>query len=119
MTTQTTQPFTPSTRKVLFNLGKYPVHKPRRPKIYLNDITAGEAAFPIVVLFGLNAVNQLDTSAFATLTPECSCATGGHRILTAPRWIRRPGPTLLTLRWQPRAGSPASRLSRWPPSSTG
>ena len=36
----------------------------------LQKITAGAPALPLVVLFGLNAVDELDRTAFATLSPE-------------------------------------------------
>jgi branched-chain amino acid transport system ATP-binding protein len=36
----------------------------------LRDICGGEAAFPLVVLFGLNAVDELDRTAFGILLPN-------------------------------------------------
>ena len=36
----------------------------------LSSITMGAPAFPLVVLFGLNAVDELDRTAFAVLLPE-------------------------------------------------
>ncbi|MGA0879546.1 MAG: MFS transporter, partial [Ilumatobacteraceae bacterium] len=36
----------------------------------LRDICGGEAVFPLVVLFGLNAVDELDRAAFGILLPE-------------------------------------------------
>ena len=58
------------TRKVLFHVRGRPVHRPRTPKGYFTDATAGYAIFPLVVLFGLNAVDELDRSAFGVLAPE-------------------------------------------------
>ena len=42
----------------------------RHPGEWLRDICGGEAAFPLVVLFGLNAVDELDRTAFAILLPN-------------------------------------------------
>jgi ABC-type branched-subunit amino acid transport system ATPase component/predicted MFS family arabinose efflux permease len=71
-----TETIAPAPREVLFHLGSIPVHKPRPPRRYLREITAGQAAFPLLVLFGLNAVDELDRTAFAILTPEIRDAFG-------------------------------------------
>jgi len=42
----------------------------RHPGRWLRDVCGGEAAFPIVVLFGLNAVDEFDRAAFGILLPE-------------------------------------------------
>jgi ABC-type branched-subunit amino acid transport system ATPase component/predicted MFS family arabinose efflux permease len=42
----------------------------RHPKQWMTDICGGEAAFPLIVLFGLNAVDELDRTAFGILLPE-------------------------------------------------
>ncbi len=42
----------------------------RHPMDWLRGICGGEAAFPLVVLFGLNAVDELDRTAFGILLPE-------------------------------------------------
>jgi branched-chain amino acid transport system ATP-binding protein len=42
----------------------------RHPRQWLRDVCAGEAVFPLVVLFGLNAVDELDRTAFGILLPE-------------------------------------------------
>lgn len=42
----------------------------RHPVITLREICAGEPAFPLFVLFGLNAVDELDRAAFGILLPE-------------------------------------------------
>ncbi|HZX53725.1 MAG TPA: hypothetical protein VFE86_03550, partial [Ilumatobacteraceae bacterium] len=42
----------------------------RHPGTWLGDICEGESAFPLVVLFGLNAVDELDRTAFAILLPN-------------------------------------------------
>lgn len=40
------------------------------PMQWLRGVCGGEAAFPLVVLFGLNAVDELDRTAFGILLPE-------------------------------------------------
>ncbi len=45
-------------------------HGVRHPKRWMTDLCGGEAAFPLVVLFGLNAVDELDRTAFGILLPE-------------------------------------------------
>jgi branched-chain amino acid transport system ATP-binding protein len=57
-------------RAVLFKLGRVTVHRPRNPRRYLRDTTGGHAAFPLLVLFGLNAVDELDRTIFGVLGPE-------------------------------------------------
>jgi branched-chain amino acid transport system ATP-binding protein len=42
----------------------------RHPMRWLRDVCGGEAAFPLVVLFGLNAVDELDRTAFGILLPN-------------------------------------------------
>ena len=42
----------------------------RHPGVWLGDICGGEAVFPLVVLFGLNAVDELDRTAFGILLPN-------------------------------------------------
>jgi ABC-type branched-subunit amino acid transport system ATPase component/predicted MFS family arabinose efflux permease len=42
----------------------------RHPGEWLREICGGEAAFPLVVLFGLNAVDELDRTAFGILLPN-------------------------------------------------
>lgn len=42
----------------------------RHPMQSLRSVCGGEAAFPLVVLFGLNAVDELDRAAFGILLPE-------------------------------------------------
>ncbi len=42
----------------------------RHPSRWLRDLCGGEAAFPLVVLFGLNAVDELDRTAFGILLPN-------------------------------------------------
>jgi branched-chain amino acid transport system ATP-binding protein len=36
----------------------------------MTDLCGGEAAFPLIILFGLNAVDELDRTAFGVLLPE-------------------------------------------------
>ncbi|MBI5087714.1 MAG: MFS transporter, partial [Actinobacteria bacterium] len=40
------------------------------PRAWLREICAGESTFPLVVLFGLNAVDELDRTAFGILLPN-------------------------------------------------
>ncbi len=40
------------------------------PMVWLRGICGGEAAFPLLVLFGLNAVDELDRTAFGVLLPN-------------------------------------------------
>ncbi|MFM7252895.1 MAG: MFS transporter [Ilumatobacteraceae bacterium] len=42
----------------------------RHPGLWLRGVAGGEAAFPLVVLFGLNAVDEFDRAAFGILLPE-------------------------------------------------
>jgi branched-chain amino acid transport system ATP-binding protein len=42
----------------------------RHPKRWMTDLCGGEAAFPLIILFGLNAVDELDRTAFGILLPE-------------------------------------------------
>jgi branched-chain amino acid transport system ATP-binding protein len=42
----------------------------RHPMVWLRTICGGESAFPLVVLFGLNAVDELDRTAFGILLPN-------------------------------------------------
>jgi len=62
----------PSTadREVLFRIGKLDVHKPRGPRRYFDEITMGYALFPLVVLFGLNALDEADRDMFGVLAPD-------------------------------------------------
>jgi ABC-type branched-subunit amino acid transport system ATPase component/predicted MFS family arabinose efflux permease len=57
--------------KVLgLDLGELRPHKPRSPRRYFGELTGGEALFPLIVLFGLNAVDELDRAAFGVLVPD-------------------------------------------------
>ena len=56
-------------RTVLFRIGKLDVHKPRSPRRYFDEITMGYALFPLVVLFGLNALDEADRDMFGVLAP--------------------------------------------------
>ena len=46
------------------------------PMVWLRDVCGGESAFPLVVLFGLNAVDELDRTAFGVLLPNIRDAFG-------------------------------------------
>ncbi len=52
------------------DLGNVSLHKPRTPRQYFSQLSGGEALFPIIVLFGLNAVDELDRAAFGVLVPD-------------------------------------------------
>ena len=40
------------------------------PRRWLNDVCGGQSAYPLIVLFGLNAVDELDRTAFGILLPN-------------------------------------------------
>ncbi len=42
----------------------------RHPRRWLAEVTAGGPVYPLVILFGLNAVDELDRTAFGILVPE-------------------------------------------------
>ena len=42
----------------------------RHPMVWLRELCGGQSAYPLVVLFGLNAVDELDRTAFGILLPE-------------------------------------------------
>ena len=42
----------------------------RHPGAWLTDICGGEAIYPLIILFGLNAVDEFDRAAFGILLPE-------------------------------------------------
>ena len=57
-------------RRALFSIGRHTVRRPRGPRRYFDDITAGYALYPLIILFGLNAVDELDRTVFGVLGPE-------------------------------------------------
>jgi ABC-type branched-subunit amino acid transport system ATPase component/MFS family permease len=59
-----------SDRKVLFHIRKLAVHKPRGPHQYFNEISAGYAVYPLVILFLLNALDEADRGLFGVLAPN-------------------------------------------------
>jgi ABC-type branched-subunit amino acid transport system ATPase component/MFS family permease len=67
---------TPDGRVKWFKLGPTTVHKPRRPRVYFDHLTAGYALYPLLILFGLNAVDELDRTVFGVLGPEIRDAFG-------------------------------------------
>ena len=83
---------------------------------YFDDITAGYALYPLIILFGLNAVDELDRTVFGVLGPEIRDAFGltnqgyldAHRAHAARRPAPR-GPARLLRR--PAATGRASRCS--------
>jgi ABC-type branched-subunit amino acid transport system ATPase component/MFS family permease len=42
----------------------------RHPSSWLRDVCGGQPVYPLVILFGLNAVDELDRAAFGILLPE-------------------------------------------------
>jgi len=52
------------------NAWKRFLHGVAHPTQWLRDVCGGEAVFPLVVLFGLNAVDELDRTAFGILLPN-------------------------------------------------
>ena len=50
-------------------LGRF-AHHTRHPGTWLRDVCGGEPVYPLVILFGLNAVDELDRTAFGILLPE-------------------------------------------------
>jgi ABC-type branched-subunit amino acid transport system ATPase component/predicted MFS family arabinose efflux permease len=70
-----------------FRLGRFTVHKPRGPRRYLSETTGGYDAFPLLILFGLNAVDELDRTVFGVLGPEIrdhfGLSNGGYLSLIA------------------------------------
>ena len=81
----------------------------RHPVRYLRWAVGDEAAMPLAVLFGLNAVDELDRSAFAVLVPEIRDAFGldNQGILTVVAIV-----SALSLGLQPFIGFLADRRSR-------
>ena len=59
-------PTTSARPSVMRRFLRHAVH----PMGWLRDVCGGEAAFPLIVLFGLNAVDELDRTAFAVLLPN-------------------------------------------------
>jgi branched-chain amino acid transport system ATP-binding protein len=57
-------------RRPLFSIAGHVVRRPRGPRRYFDDITAGYALYPLLILFGLNAVDELDRTIFGVLGPE-------------------------------------------------
>jgi branched-chain amino acid transport system ATP-binding protein len=61
---------TPAARKVLFHVWGVPCRLPRPPRRALREAAGGQAVYPLLILVGLVAVNQLDQTAFAILGPN-------------------------------------------------
>src|SRR5262249_25335947 len=57
-------------RKVLFTFFGVPAHMPRGPRRFFSEVSGGEALLPLIVLVGLNGVNQLDQTGFGILAPD-------------------------------------------------
>src|SRR5213075_37250 len=56
------------------DLGPMRPKRPGSPRRYFTEMTRGEALYPLLVLFGLQAVEQLDQNAFAVLAPDIRAA---------------------------------------------
>ena len=62
------------------DLGPIKPKKPRSPRRYFGEITRGQALFPLVILFGLHAVErQLDQTALCGRSRPTSSAPSGCR----------------------------------------
>ena len=48
----------------------------RSPRQYFTELGGGEALFPLLVLFALNGVDELDRTAFGVLTPDIAKSFG-------------------------------------------
>ena len=113
-------------RRSLFSIGRHTVRRPRGPRRYFDDITAGYALYPLIILFGLNAVDELDRTVFGVLGPEIRDHFGlnnqGYLTLialthSAGSSSRSPSPTTPTgstgrgSRWSGRRRGPCSASS--------
>ena len=79
-----------------------------RIRRWLRDVCGGEPAYPLVILFGLNAVDELDRTAFGILLPEIRDAFGlDLSTVLGLVAARRRSP-----RWRCRCRSPSSPTAR-------
>ena len=88
----------------------------RHPMLWLRDLCHGESAFPLVVLFGLNAVDELDRAAFGVLLPNIRDAfdLDNSGVLTLVAAV-----SLVALALQVPIAQYADRFSRVPLAITG
>ncbi len=56
--------------RVWFSIRGFPFHVPRKPRRFFEEMSGGQALFPLIVLVGLNCVNNLDQTAFGVLGPD-------------------------------------------------
>jgi ABC-type branched-subunit amino acid transport system ATPase component/predicted MFS family arabinose efflux permease len=56
--------------RVWFTVRGFPIHIPRAPRRFFEEMSGGQALLPLIVLVGLNCVNYLDQSAFGILGPD-------------------------------------------------
>ena len=56
--------------RVWFTVRGFPIHVPRKPRRFFEEMSGGEALLPLIVLVGLNCVNNLDQTAFGILGPD-------------------------------------------------
>ncbi len=52
------------------DLGPMRPRRPRSPRRYFSEITHGQELYPLIILFGLRTVEQLDQNAFGVLAPD-------------------------------------------------
>ena len=57
-------------RRSLFSIGRHTVRRPRARAGTSTRSPAGYALYPLIILFGLNAVDELDRTVFGVLGPE-------------------------------------------------
>src|ERR1700724_2499732 len=55
---------------VWFSIRGFSIHIPRKPRRFFEEMSGGEALFPLIVLVGLHCVNQLHQTAFCVLDPD-------------------------------------------------
>ncbi len=107
----TTPPAPP--RRVLFRIFGVDAHMPRPPRRFFNEVSGGQALYPLIVLVGLRAVEQLDQTAFGILGPEIrdhfGLSNGGFLAMVA---VSAAGGLLLTVPFAYFADR-KSHASRW------
>ena len=72
---------------VWFTIRGFPFHIPRTPRRFFEEMSGGEALFPLIVLVGLNCVNQLDQTVFGVLGPDIQNRSTS-RTRASSRWSR-------------------------------
>ena len=54
----------------MFTIRGIPCHVPRAPRRFFEEMSGGEALFPLIVLVGFVLASELDQTAFAVLGPD-------------------------------------------------